>query len=46
MNVWGFLTVTGVETSPDLRHAMVYFDSLSDEAKEASRSAGRRSRRR
>jgi ribosome-binding factor A len=31
----GFLTVTGVETTPDLRHAMVYLDSLSDVAKEA-----------
>ncbi len=26
----GFLTVTGVQTSPDMRQAMVYFDSLSD----------------
>lgn len=25
----GLLTVTGVDTSPDLRQAMVYFDSLS-----------------
>ena len=31
----GFLTVTGVETSPDLRHAKVYLDSVPDEAKEA-----------
>ncbi|MGC1237947.1 MAG: 30S ribosome-binding factor RbfA [Acidimicrobiales bacterium] len=31
----GFLTVTGIDTSPDLRHAMVYLHSLSDEAKEA-----------
>jgi ribosome-binding factor A len=29
----GLLTVTGVETSPDMRHAMVYFDSLSGGAK-------------
>jgi ribosome-binding factor A len=29
----GLLTVTGVETSPDMRHAMVYFDSLSEGAK-------------
>ena len=28
----GFLTVTGVETSPDLRHAKVYLDSVSDVA--------------
>ena len=27
------LTVTGVETTPDLRHATVYFDSLTPEAK-------------
>jgi ribosome-binding factor A len=31
----GFLTVTGIDTSPDLRQAMVYFHSLSDVAKEA-----------
>ncbi|MGH3732589.1 MAG: 30S ribosome-binding factor RbfA [Acidimicrobiales bacterium] len=31
----GLLTVTGVETTPDLRQAMVYLDSLSGEAKEA-----------
>lgn len=31
----GLLTVTGVETSPDLRQALVYFDSLSEPAKEA-----------
>ncbi len=29
----GLLTVTGVDTSPDMRHAMVYFDSLSEGAK-------------
>ncbi len=31
----GLLTVTGVETSPDMRHALVYFDSLSEGAKAA-----------
>ena len=31
----GLLTVTGVETSPDLRHATVFLDSLSEHAKEA-----------
>jgi ribosome-binding factor A len=31
----GFLTVTGVETTPDMRQAMVYFDSLSDTARTA-----------
>jgi ribosome-binding factor A len=30
----GVITVTGVETSPDVRYAMVYLDSLSDEAKD------------
>jgi ribosome-binding factor A len=29
----GLLTVTGVETAPDMRFAMVYLDSLSDELK-------------
>lgn len=29
----GLLTVTGVETTPDLRQAMVYFDSLGEEAR-------------
>jgi len=29
------LTVTGVETSPDLRQATVFFDSLTPEVKEA-----------
>jgi len=29
----GLLTVTGVETTPDLRQAMVYLDSLSDDAR-------------
>jgi ribosome-binding factor A len=31
----GLLTVTGVETTPDLRQAMVYLDSLSDEVRVA-----------
>jgi len=30
----GFVTVTGVEVSPDMRFAMVYLDSLSKEAAE------------
>ena len=29
----GFVTVTGVETSPDLRHAQVYVSVLGSEAK-------------
>jgi ribosome-binding factor A len=32
---FGLLTVTGVETTPDLRQAMVFLDSLSDEARSA-----------
>jgi ribosome-binding factor A len=31
----GILTVTGVETTLDMRQAMVYFDSLSDTARTA-----------
>ena len=31
----GLLTVTGVDTTPDMRHALVFFDSLSEEAKAA-----------
>jgi len=31
----GFLTVTGVETTPDMRSAMVYLDSLSAATAEA-----------
>ena len=32
---FGIVTVTGVETTPDLRQAMVYFDSLDEDAKAA-----------
>jgi len=31
----GLLTVTGVATTPDMRNATVYFDSLTSDAKEA-----------
>ncbi|MDE3065884.1 MAG: 30S ribosome-binding factor RbfA [Acidobacteriota bacterium] len=31
----GLLTVTGVETSPDLRSAVVYLDSLEETVREA-----------
>ncbi|MBV8237073.1 MAG: 30S ribosome-binding factor RbfA [Acidimicrobiia bacterium] len=31
----GLTTVTGVEVEPDLRHATVWFSSLSSESKEA-----------
>ncbi len=36
----GFVTITGAETSPDLRHAIVYYSSLgSDDEQEASAAA-------
>jgi ribosome-binding factor A len=36
----GFLTITGAETSPDLRHAVVYYSVLgSDEEKEGTAAA-------
>jgi ribosome-binding factor A len=36
----GFVTVTGVETSPDLRHARVYVSVLGSEAKRTKTLAG------
>jgi ribosome-binding factor A len=39
----GFVTVTGVETSPDLRHARVYVSVLGDDAKREDALAGLRS---
>ena len=36
----GFVTVTSVDTSPDLRHARVYVSVLGDEAEREDRSAG------
>ena len=36
----GFVTVTGVETSADLRHARVYVSVLGDEAERAAALAG------
>src|ERR671924_1254199 len=36
----GFVTVTGVETSPDLRHARVYVSVLGSEAKRNATLAG------
>jgi ribosome-binding factor A len=36
----GFVTVTGVETSPDLRHARVYVSVLGSEAKREKTLAG------
>ena len=34
----GFVTVTGVETSPDLRHARVFVSVLGSEEKRADQS--------
>ena len=36
----GFVTVTGVETSPDLRHATVYVSVLGSERKRRASLAG------
>ena len=36
----GFVTVTAVETSPDLRHARVYVSVLGDEAEREQTLAG------
>jgi len=36
----GFVTVTGVETSPDLRHARVYVSVLGADAERAETLAG------
>jgi ribosome-binding factor A len=39
----GFVTVTGVKTSPDLRHARVYVSVLGDEPAREASVAGLRS---
>jgi ribosome-binding factor A len=39
----GFVTVTGVKTSPDLRHARVYVSVLGEEAKREATLDGLRS---
>ncbi len=39
----GFVTVTGVKTSPDLRHARVYVSVLGDEQTRAASLEGLRS---
>jgi ribosome-binding factor A len=36
----GFVTVTGVKTSPDLRHAVVYVSVLGDDAARAASLEG------
>ena len=41
----GFVTVTGVETSPDLRSARVYVSVLGDEERRAAALEGLRSSR-
>jgi ribosome-binding factor A len=39
----GFVTITGVKTSPDLRYARVYFSVLGDEQARSESIAGLRS---
>ena len=41
----GFVTVTGVKVSPDLRHAWVYYTAFGDERAKAATRAGLRSAR-
>lgn len=36
----GFLTITGAETSPDLRHAVVYYSVLGTDEEKAATAAG------
>ncbi len=40
------VTLTGVDTSPDLRHAVVYVDALADEDREPALAALARAARR
>ena len=42
----GFVTVTAVDTSPDLRHARVYVSVLGDDAERARTLAGLEARAR
>lgn len=42
----GFLTITGVKMSPDLRHARVFFSTLGDEEQRETALAGLRSAKR
>ena len=39
----GFVTITGVEVSPDLRHATVFYSVLGDEQQKKASQAGLRS---
>jgi ribosome-binding factor A len=41
----GFVTVTGVQVTPDLRRATVYYTALGDEGQRRSTRAGLRSAR-
>jgi ribosome-binding factor A len=41
----GFVTITGVRASPDLRHAWVYYTTLGDDRAKVSTAAGLRSAR-
>ena len=41
----GFITVTGVDTAPDLRHAVVYYSVLGTEEDEAATAEALRSAR-
>ncbi len=41
----GFLTITGVETSPDLRHAVVFYSVLGTDEQKAGTSAALESAR-
>jgi ribosome-binding factor A len=36
----GFVTVTGAETSPDLRHAIVYYSAMGTDEEKAATAAG------
>jgi ribosome-binding factor A len=39
----GFVTITGVKVTPDLRHAWVYYTTLGDERQRKATRAGLRS---
>jgi ribosome-binding factor A len=41
----GFVTVTGVKVTPDLRHAWVFYTSMGDDRERAGTRAGLRSAR-
>ena len=36
----GFVTITGAETSPDLRHAIVYYSAMGTDEEKAATAAG------